>query len=457
MYTQEEIQAWKADAVRLTIPHFASNRELDKCPKVFVRGEGSYLYDMEGNKYLDTFASLLTTVCGHNRPEIIEAIHRQLKELDFFPNYVDAFSLPLVRLSRKLEQIMPGDLSVAFYVNSGSEANEAAIKMARQYHWERGEKQRYKVLGRRFSYHGTTLGGVAATGLSWFRDVFQPLPAGFIHGVSTRCSHCELKLQPETCGLACLTSLEEQMIWENPESISAVIIDPVPGSNIGYPLPPDGYLQGLRKLCDKYGMLLIFDEVQTGFGKTGKMFACEHWGVTPDIMTLGKGFSGGYIPLGATVTTPQIYEVFRKPGSEFRSGGTFGGHNTACAAALANIEVIEKEHLVENARVLGGYVKERMESMKRYSMVGEVRGIGLLLAIELMADRRLRKPLDARLGVGAWIRDYCYERGMIVRNNGDILVIAPSLTLSRSEADDMLELLESAISAAERKFAQPPK
>ncbi len=451
-FNEQEKKELKEDALQYICPHFADNIELAKGPKIFVRGEGSYLYDIDGNKYLDTFASLLTTIIGHTRPEVTHAIHEQLKDLEFFPNYVDTFTVPLIKLARKLKDIMPGELEVSFFVNSGSEACETGIKMAKQYHWERGDRSRYKIIGRRYSYHGTTLGGISATGLSWFREPFQPLLPGFIHGMSTCCCHCELGLKPSSCNLACLKAIEQLIIWEGPNTIAAVIIDPVPGSNIGYPIPPDGYLQELRKLCDKYGILLIFDEVQTGFGKSGKWFACEHWGVTPDIMAIGKGFTGGYIPLGATVTTQKIYKVFRKPGSEFRSGSTYGGHTVACAATLANIAVIEKENLVEKAAKMGRYLKKKLEELYKYPIVGDIRGIGLLLAIELMSDRKNKKPLASRLKVGSWIRDYCWKNGMILRNNGDILVLAPALTITKEQSDEIIGTIDNAIGEAVKHF-----
>ena len=198
---------------------------------------------------------------------------------------------------------------------------------------------------------------------------------------------------------------------------------------------------------------MIFDEVQTGFGKTGKMFFCEHSGVIPDIMTIGKAFTGGYLPLAAAITTPKIAEVFSKPGSELRSGSTYGGHTTACATTLANIEIIQNEGLVEKAAQMGSYIKDRLDKIyQRYTIVGSVRGIGMLWAVELLADRKSKRPLDAKLEVGTWIRDYCWERGMILRNNEDILVIAPALVLKQAECDFMLELIEEAIAAATKKF-----
>jgi putrescine aminotransferase len=452
--TAKEIRQLEEDALRFVIPHFASNDELEKGPKIFVRGEGCYLFDAAGRRYLDTFASLLTTICGHRRPEVATAIKEQLEKLEFFPNYVDTFTEPLIRLAKKLAAIMPGDLSVSFFVNSGSEANETAMKMARQYFWEKDEKNRHKILFRRLSYHGTTLGGCSATGIPWFREYFEPLlTRNCIPTVSARCYDCEIRLKPEACGLRCLDLVEQQILWEGPDSIAAFIMDPLPGSNIGFPVPPDGYIRGVRDLCDKYGILLIFDEIQTGFGKTGRLFVSEHWGVVPDIMTIGKGFSGGYIPLAATVVRGRIAEAFREPGHEFRSGSTYGGHTLACAATLANIEVIEKENLVQNAALMGRHLRERLEDLRRKSrLVGFVSGLGLLQAAFLTSDNRSMKPLDARLNVGSFIRDYCYQNGIILRNNGDILVFAPALIIRQKEIDEVISVLERALDAAAKEF-----
>jgi len=452
-FGKKEKGALRKDALRYILPHFASNAGLAKGPKIFVRGEGCYLFDIDGKRYLDTFASLLTTICGHHRPEIAKAINDQANLLEFFPNYEDTFTVPLIALARKLAELMPGALEVSFFVNSGSEANETAIKMARQYHRYQGQPHRYKVLGRRYSYSGTTLGGVSTTGIPWFREYFEPLIPGCIFAPPARCCDCELGLEPDTCGLACLRAMEELVRWEGPETISALIMDPIPGSNVGYPLPPDGYLKGVRALCDQHGILLIFDEVQTGFGKTGKWFACEHWDVVPDIMTIGKGFTGGYIPLAAAVTTPKVADVFRKkPGAEFRSGSTYGGHTIACAATLANIGIIEKEQLLQKAAVAGNQIRSRLEAFYEYPIVGDIRGLGMLWAVELTAERKPKKALDPALGVGGWIREYCYERGMILRNNGDILVIAPALVMTTEQIDEMLRLIEEAIAAAVKYF-----
>jgi adenosylmethionine-8-amino-7-oxononanoate aminotransferase len=440
-WTEAEKAQLREDALKYIIPHFASNAELAKGPKIYVRGEGCYVYDLDGKRYFDSFATLLTTVSGHARPEVTQAVAEQMARLEFFPNYVDAFTVPLIELARKLADLLPGDLSVSFFVNSGSEANETALKMARQYHVERGESHRFKFIARRDSYHATTLGAGAVTGLRWFREYFEPMMPGALFVSAARERDKPEGMSSAEYGRQCLAEIEKLIADEGPQTIAGFIMDPLPGSNTGFPLPPEGYLQGVRELCDRHGIVLIFDEIQTGFGHTGKWFFCDHYGVVPDIMTLGKGFAGGFIPLGATVTTPKIAGVFRQgPGTELRSGSTYGGHTVACAATLANLAIIEGENLVENARVQGEYVKGRLATMKQCPIVGEASGLGLLWA--------LRLNVDPGLGVGTWIRDYCHDRGMILRCNGDIAVLAPSLILSREEADFMLDLIEEAIKGA---------
>jgi len=453
-WTQAEKARLRGDAVTHVIPHFASNANLAKGPKVFARGEGCYVYDLDGKRYFDSFATLLTTVCGHSRPEVTEAVRRQMETLEFFPNYVDAFTVPLIELARKLADIMPGELSVSFFVNSGSEANETALKMARQYHVENGERHRFKFIARKDSYHATTLGGTSVTGLSWFREYFEPLLPGCVFAPAARDYERPEGMSSGSYGKQCLAELEALICFEKPETIAGVIMDPLPGSNTGYPLPPEGYLEGVRALCDKYGIVLVFDEIQTGFGKTGKWFFCEHHDVVPDIMTIGKGFTGGFIPLGAAVTTPKIADVFcHKPGCEFRSGSTYGGHTVACAATLANIGIIEREGLVDHAARMGTYLKERLCALSRkHAIVGDVRGIGLLWAVMLVADSSTGRDLDADLDVGGWIQDWCYRNGLILRNNGNILVLAPSLIITREEIDLVVDKIDQAVTEAIREF-----
>jgi adenosylmethionine-8-amino-7-oxononanoate aminotransferase len=454
-FKKNEIDQLKKDALKYVWPFFHDNTELlKKKPKIFTKGEGLYIEDIDGNRYLDSFASLLTTITGHGRIEIADAVYEQMKSLEFFPNYIDAYTVPIIKLAKKIAEIMPGDLSKTFYVNDGSEACETAIKMAKQYFWNKGKKDKNKIISKRHSYHGATYGSISACGLPWFREPFEPLTPGFINVMHAWCYRCELELDVKTCRLACLRNMKKIIEWENPDTIAAVIIDPLPGSNTGYPNPPDGYIDGLKELCNKNDILLIFDEVQSGFGKTGKMFVCEHWNVVPDIMAIAKGFSGGYLPLGAAVTSEKISDEFLKePGKEFRHGFTFGGHPASCAAALANIEIIQKENLVENAAKMGKYIKGNLELLKKkYEIIGDIRGMGLLLAIELVKDKKTRERIDPELRVGTWMKNRFYEKGLIIRNNDEILVLAPALNINKREADIILSALDEVLSDAIKHF-----
>jgi len=417
-------------------------------PGVLVRGEGLYVYDAAGTRYLDTFASLLTTLCGHGRSEVVEAVKAQMEKLAFFPGGHDFVVEPTVRLAEKLAEIAPGDLAVSFFVNDGSEACETAIKMARQYFQAKGEKNRQKIIFRRFSYHGATLGALSASGLPGLRAPFEPLVPGFTHVMPAQCYRCELGMDPGSCGLACLKNLEATIQWEGPDAVAAIIMDPIPGSNTGFPVPPDGYIQGVRELCNRHGILLIFDEIQVGFGRTGKMFCGENWDVVPDIMAVAKGFSGGYLPLGAAVAAKHVAETFSAAGAGFRHVHTYGGHAAACAAALAHIEIIQREDLVRRAAALGAYLRERLQELYKHPMVGDVRGMGTLWAVELVADRDRRAPFSPPGQVGGFISERCREAGMILRNNGDILVMAPALIMTREQADEMVGEMDQAIAEA---------
>ncbi len=452
-FTDTEKKNLAASALEYVLPHSARNANLEIGAKIFTAGEGSYVYDINGKRYLDTFGSLLTNIVGHHVAEIKQAIMEQMEYLEFFPNYQDSFTVPMIRLAEKLAEIMPGDLEVTFFTGSGSEANEQAIKMAKQYHWHNGQKNRYKVIARKYAYHGTTLGASSWTGFTKSRQCFEPLLPGSLFAPPARCNECDLGLELSTCGLACLKAMEKMVEWEDPESVAAIIMDPLPGSNIGYPLPPEGYLQGVRDLCDKHGIVLVFDEVQTGFGKTGKWFACEHWGVTPDIMTISKGLTSGYMPLGAAVASKKIINTFRQgPGSEFRGICTYGGHTLSCAAAVANIGIMQREKIVEQAAETGKYLQAGLEKLHKHNIVGEVRGIGMVWAVELVADRETGSKLPGELDVGSFVRDWCWENGMILRNNGDMLIVAPALSMTREEIDLMLSGLDGAIQAAVERF-----
>jgi putrescine aminotransferase len=449
----ERTRALQQEAMRYILWSLGHYEDVERSGvKIIARGEGCYIYDADGRRYLDTFASLLTTIVGHHRPEVHQAMLEQMRQIEFYPIYHDCLTPVVIELAKRLAYLAPGDLEVSFFVSDGSDATESAIKMARQFFWERGEKGRQKVLFRRNSYHGASFGAMSATGLSWFREPQEPLNPGFVPVMAPHPYRCELGLSPEESARAALRNTEAIINFEGLHTIAAMILDPVPGSNAGYPVPPDFYLPELKALCDRHGILTIYDEIQVGMGKTGRMFCCEHWDIVPHFLCLGKGFTGGFAPMGVVLTTAAIADVFRRPGHDFRHGHTFSGHPVSAAAALAVLDILEKEKLVENAARMGERLGERLRGLYRHPIVGDVRGKGLLMAVELVADRKTRQPFDPALGVGGFVRDHCYRNGMILRNNGDILVLAPPLTVTADLVDEIVDNIEAGIVAAMREL-----
>jgi adenosylmethionine-8-amino-7-oxononanoate aminotransferase len=406
------------------------HRVLEKKDLLVVQeSRGTEIVDAEGKRYLDAYAGIWNVNVGYGREEIVNAVNEQMKRLAFYPQ--TQVSLPAARLAAILSEILPGDLDHTFFCNSGSEANETAIKVARQYGRQKfpGEN-RYKIIARYQGYHGFTYGAMSATGQVKRREKFEPLVPGFVH------------VEPPLPGVDGLAVIEKAVEREGPETVVAVIAEPIIGGG-GVLVPPDDYIPGLREICDKYGLLLILDEVITGFGRTGKLFASEHWGVVPDMMTMAKGISSGYLPLGACAVTQGVFEAFLgepEEEREYSSISTYGGHPACCVAALANIEILLKERLWENAERVGCYLLEGLQSLAS-RFVGEVRGKGLMIAIELVGvDGRM---LDA--GRTSRVQARILEEGVIVGKMShvmsgpeSVLFLAPPLILSEQEADRII-------------------
>ncbi len=449
----ERTRAMQEDAMRHVLISLSHYEDVERSGiKIIERGEGCYVFDADGRRYLDTFASLLTSVCGHHRPELHQAMLEQMRRIEFYPVYHDCLTPVVIELAKRLAALAPGDLEVSYLVSDGSDATESAIKMARQYFYEIGEPGRYKILYRRNSYHGASMGAMAATGLQWFREVQPPTAPGFVQVMAPNPYRCELDLDPEQSARMALRNTEAVINWEGPHSIAAIILDPVPGSNTGFPVPPDFYLPELKALCDRHGILTIYDEIQVGLGKTGRWFCCEHWDVVPHFLCVGKGFSAGFAPMSAVITTRQIAGVFQQPGHDFRHGHTFAGHPVSAAAVLAVLDIFEREGLVQRAAEMGAYLRRRLEGLYRHPIVGDVRGLGMLQAVEMVADRETREKLSSDLDVGGFVRDFAYRNGMIIRNNGDILVLAPPFVITREQIDEVVDTMDAGIAAAVEHF-----
>lgn len=458
-YIPDDIDELKSYAVNHICPHYMSNPDLDSDPKVYVKSEGNYIYDVEGNKYLDSFASILTTMCGHNNTEIIEKIKSQFDVLDFFPNFGDHYCIPMVALSKKLTEIVPKGLTSFFYVNSGSEANETSIKAAWAYQLECGFKDRTKIIHRRGSYHGTTINATAACGLPWFSEKY-PVDPKMLEVPPCDCDHCQCDCSKcyGTCGMQCLKDTEELILKEGPETIAAMIMDPLPGSNSGYPIAPQEYMDGIRALCDKYGILLIFDEIQCGLAKSGEWFVANNYGVTPDILNTSKALTNGYVPLGVCMMKQKIYDRFRTGTSEFRSGSTFGGHNVACRAAIATIDYIQENNLIERSKVLSDRMAAGLDKLQeKHPIILRHKHMGMMFSIELTAKKGEFVPFENPGCAGTFVNHWCYEHEhAIIRNNvynkRDNVVYCPALTFTEEEIDMLLVALDHAFTAAEKEF-----
>ncbi len=401
---------------------------------VIAEGEGCWVTDTEGKKFIDVLAGMWLVNLGYGRTEIADAVSEQLRHIHYAPE--NTTSVPTLKLVAKLASIAPDKKSRVFMVSGGSEAVESALKIAKAYHRQKGNSGRFKIISRRGSYHGATLGTISLGGsLSAGPQHYGPLMPGNIHVTQPdhyRCVHCSNL--PE-CNLECAYDIERAIEHEGPETVAAVIGEPISTSRLM--IPHFQYWPTLRSICDKYGILLIVDEVITGFGRTGKMFASEHWGLQPDIMTVAKGLSSGYVPVGAAVVRKEVADTFvGEEEKTLRHLLTFGGHPGAAVASLTNLELIERENLVENSAQMGKYFLEQLQTLYEHSIVGDIRGLGLLAAIELVKDRKTKEKFPKEANVGEKLTKGFLSHGILTRQRGgDMIYLSPPLCITRDDVD----------------------
>ena len=417
------------------------HRDLDKAPPLVIESaSGCFVVAEGGRRYLDGVSGLWCVNVGHGRSELAEVAREQMERLAYVP--LTFSHEPATRLAAKLLELLRFEGRV-YFSNSGSEANEAAIKIARQYHLQTGAAPgRTKIIARNRGYHGNTLGALSATGQQERRQGYEPLLPGFVFVDAP---------DPYRGPADAAAALEEAIVREGPESVAAFLMEPVIAGG-GVLIPDDAYLPRVREICDRHGVLLILDEVVNGFGRTGEMFAHQHWGVEPDVITLAKGIASGYLPLAATVVKQHVFDAFAADGelAHFRHVNTYGGHPVATAGGLRNIEIIERENLVARARETGTALRARLKTLLDHPNVGDVRGLGLLIGIELVEDRKTRRPMDWK-PLAAIVRR-CLDQGVIVGRNtntspglGNILILAPPLVISQDETELLASTLETAI------------
>ncbi|MCA3748334.1 MAG: aspartate aminotransferase family protein [Rubrobacter sp.] len=417
---------------------------------VIVSGEGCYVTDAEGNRYIDGLAGLFTTQVGHGRSELAEAASRQMRELGFFPNW--SFQHPRsLELAARLAELAPGDLSTSFFVSSGSEAVETVIKLARQYHKANGEPTRYKVISRKIAYHGTTLGALSVTGLPAFKGPFEPLLQGFMHVPNT---------QQDPEGAA--DAIEEAIEFGPPETVAAVVLEPVQNAG-GCLVPPEGYWQRVREICDEYGVLLVSDAVICAFGRLGEWFGIERFGVVPDMTSFAKGITSGYLPMGGVVVSDRVRDTLRENAPMFFHGSTFGGHPVSAAVALENLRIIEREGLLDNVRSLEGHFESELRRMAEgHPIVKDVRGMGFFWAVEVRPERADGTPLAGdeyeRYFKGVVSRKLL-EGGLICRfddKDEPVIQYSPALVADREVISRIAEITDGALTELERELGYRP-
>ncbi|MFK3959023.1 aspartate aminotransferase family protein [Guptibacillus hwajinpoensis] len=411
-----------------------------KSTMVIEKANGAWLTDYEGNQFLDAMAGLWCVNVGYGREELAQAAFDQLKELSYYP--LTHTHAPAIKLAEKLNEMLGGGY-VIFFSNSGSEANETAFKIARQFHEQKGEGSRHKIVSRYRAYHGNTMGSLAATGQAQRKYKYEPLGQGFLH---VQPPDTYRDNQDHEGQLASVKAVDDLMTWELSQTVAAMIMEPIITGG-GIIMPQQEYMKSVKEICENHGALLICDEVICGFGRTGKAFGFMNYDVKPDIVTMAKGLTSGYLPLSATAVKEEVYEAFKGKDSydHFRHINTFGGNPASCALALKNLEIMEQEQLFDRSLTLGDKLKKQLtERLATHPNVGDVRGKGLLVGIELVEDKSSKKPLAvSELNK---VIAYCKSQGVIIGKNGDtvagynnVLTMAPPLTIKEKDVDLLVQ------------------
>lgn len=423
-------------------------------PMILASGEGSWVTDIDGNRYLDGMSGLWCVNVGHGRKEIAEAAAEQMMKIAYAT--LVQTHIPGIELAAKLNEWLIGEYRI-FYSNSGSDANEVAFKIARQYHHQNGKPSKHKFISRHRAYHGNSMGALGATGQAQRKLKYEPLGVGFQHVPPPYCYRCPFGQTKDSCSLQCAKAIEDAIVWEGPDSVAGVIVEPVITGG-GMIVPSDDYLPMVRSICDKYDVLLIVDEVICGFGRSGKPFGHQNYGVRPDIVTMAKGLTSAYSPLSATAVSAKLYDSFKEQEatSHFRHINTFGGNPVSCQVALTNLEIIEREGLVERSAAIGQAFKARLEPLKDHPYVGDIRIFGSAMGIELVEDRVSKVP--ASVERVAKIIANCKSKGLLVGKNGDtvpgfanIITLSPPLSSTDEDVNFIIETLLAVFNIQQEK------
>ncbi len=439
--------AWRAADVQHHLHPFTDFGALaaEGGSRIITRAEGCWLEDSEGERILDGMAGLWCVNVGYGREELAQAAYRQMMELPYYNTFFKTATPPVVELSEKLASLTPDGLEKVFFASSGSEANDTIVRLVRRYWRLRGQPERRVFISRVNAYHGSTCASASLGGMKPMHTLDGlPLP-GFAHIDQPYWYQEGGDLSPNAFGLAAAQALEEKIEELGPENVAAFIGEPVQGAG-GVIVPPETYWPEIQRICKRYGILLIADEVICGFGRTGNWFGSQTFEIQPDIMPMAKGLTSGYLPLSAVMVSDEIADVFFREGGEFSHGFTYSGHPVACAVALANIEIMEREGLIETVREkTGPYLQARLRELADHPLVGEVRGVGLLGGIELTPDKSARRPFEDPGKTGVMCREACFANNVISRSVGDSMVLSPPLVISEAEIDELMARLRKSL------------
>ncbi|MGQ3685198.1 MAG: adenosylmethionine--8-amino-7-oxononanoate transaminase [Candidatus Loosdrechtia sp.] len=444
MSDKKQLQAW--DKEYLWHPFTQMQDFVKETPLIIEEGSGIFLKDADGKEYIDGVSSMWCNLFGHRRGEIDDAVKKQLDKIAH-STLLGLSNIPSIELAKKLIEISPQGLEKVFYSDNGSTANEVALKMAFQYWQHKGFKNKVQFVALQYGYHGDTIGTMSVGGIDVFHKTFSPLYFETSFAPSPYCYRCPFGKTDRDCAFQCLEKMED-LLKENAHEIAAVIMEPLIQGVGGMIVHPKGYLSGVSDLCRKYNVLLILDEVLTGFGRTGRMFACMHEDVVPDIMALSKGINGGYMPLAATLTTQEIYNAFLGEYASVKTffhGHTYTGNPLGCAAALACLEIFEKDRILEGLKKKVKHFGEKLKSFESLKHVGDVRQCGLIAAVELVKDKVTKEPYSLEERIGEQVCLEARKLGVFLRPLGHIMVIMPPLIIETNEIDRMLDVLYRSI------------
>lgn len=453
-----EIDAQRLDQLdrKHKLPGFASlDEHAHEGSLIIVRGKGVFVWDANGKQYLDGSSAIWNVNLGFGNQEIAEAVAQQLETLSFHLGLLNISTPPAIELAAKLAELAPPGLDRVFFTSGGSESNESVIRLTRLYYRLKGYKNKTVAIARTKGYHGSSCGAASLTGIDHFHEFFEPMLPDVRHIAPPYCYRCPLGKEYPSCAVACADELEKAILEEGPERVAFFIAEPVMGAGGVIPAPTE-YWTRIRQICDRYDVLLVADEVITGAGRTGKMFACEHWEVRPDIIACAKGISSGYLPLGAVIVHERIYQTLLESsaGAAVWHGFTNTGNPACCAAGVKTLEIMQRDGVVENARRMGERLHGRLQELRSSPIVGDIRGLGLMAGVELVRNPQTREAFAESLGVGSHFRAIAREEGLLIRAVGDTVCMSPPLIITPKEIDLLIDKLKTALAQTESWLAE---